>query len=392
MANFIKNFFSQWSKSKSSSSTPEVSRQNIESKPLKRGLVLSGGGVRAAYQVGALKALSSKFESQENLINVIVGSSIGSINGLILGAALSKNFGEGVSILELLWKERTYRNTFSGHPSAAFFRAMSMAINQWISPGPKPTNKSIFDPTPLYTRVDSVIQHYGGLNPDQRAPCLDAIGIMTTIEGQSRKPLLFVSTSKSLADKVAVGATFSVSMVSDIGARHGFASAALPSVLPPVELDTEAGTVKLVDGGISQNVPVDPAVRLGAQEVYVIDISGRDWWLNRTGDAHDTRPKWEIAADDFTHCEMPEILHVYRCRSALGSILKQSVHGSTRKFMRAVGPVWPLFSLLKNKLGEEIAYEVMSYVALDEDYQLGLMETGFSETMTEIMRRGANEK
>jgi predicted acylesterase/phospholipase RssA len=136
----------------------------------------------------------------------------------------------------------------------------------------------------------------------------------------------------------------------------------------------------LVDGGISQNVPVDPAVRLGAHRVIVIDISGRSWWLDRYGEAHDTRPTWEVPAEAETFCLRPPETIVFKNKLPLGPLLKEAVGSSTTKFISAVGPVWPLFSLLRNKLGEEVAYETMSYVALDREYIQGLLERGFNET------------
>jgi hypothetical protein len=285
-----------------------------------------------------------------------------------------------VQELESVWRERNFRNTFAGTPSQAFFRAIKMAVMQYLSPGPNPTTSAIFDPTPLMQRVDGIIETNGGLTPEKREPHLEAVGVMTTIEGAERKPLLFLSSHKTYGKEIMEGASFEVCYVSAISAKHGFASAALPSVLPPVELDTENGKVRLVDGGISQNIPVDPAVRLGAERVIVIDVSGRDWWLNRYGEAHDTRPSWEVPAALKTFCMRPPETFVARCKKPLGGLLKEAVASSRGKFMAAVGPVWPVFSLLKNKLGEELAYEAMSYVALDPDYLTGLIERGYDET------------
>jgi hypothetical protein len=62
---------------------------------------------------------------------------------------------------------------------------------------------------------------------------------------------------------------------------------------------------------------------------------------------------------------------------------------SSKKFIAAVGPIWPVFTLLKRKLGEEIAYEVMSYVALDRDYINALIEAGFNDTVALMKRKGA---
>ncbi len=365
-------------------------RKKPGSQPLegKLGLVLSGGGSRAAYQAGALKALIPYLERNDQHISIIVGSSIGSINGLILGACIDNGLKEAVGEIESLWRMRTFRNTFSGSPSMAFFRAIRIAAWQYLSPGPKPTSDSIFDPTPLMTQVDEVLKRHGGLAPEDRDPKLEAMAVITTMEGEERKPLLFLSSHKTLDDELLSGASFQVCNVPKLTAKHGFASAALPSVLPPVELDTEHGQVRLVDGGISQNVPVDPAVRLGAERVIVIDISGRLFWFDQYQEAHDTRPDWEVPAGLETFCMRPPDTFIVRNKQPFGPILKQAVSKSTRKFIEAVGPTWPIFKILQNKLGEDLAYEVMSYVALDPDYIHGLIERGYNET-TQLLKSRA---
>lgn len=344
------------------------------------GLVLSGGGARAAYQAGVLRALLPYLEHQQFPISVIIGSSIGAINGLITAACLKRGLSHAVEQLHEMWIERTYRNTFANSPSQAFFKAIKVAATQYLRPGPHASGDSIFDPTPLVSRVDQVLADHGGLHPNHRSSSLKAVGVMTTLEGAQRKPLLFLSSREPIAPEIMEGATFQVRYRDELHAKHGFASAALPSVLPPVVLDDEGHELRLVDGGISQNVPVDPTVRLGAQRVVVLDISGRSWWLDRYGEAHDTRPTWEVPAELQTFCLRPPETLVFKNRNGLGGLLKEAVGSSTGKFISAVGPVWPLFTLLRNKLGEEVAYETMSYVALDRDYIQGLLERGFNET------------
>ena len=75
---------------------------------------------------------------------------------------------EAISMIEDVWMERNFRNTFRGSPSRAFFRAIQIAIIQYTSPGPKSTDRAIFDPTPLMDRVDGLIKTGGGLNPENR--------------------------------------------------------------------------------------------------------------------------------------------------------------------------------------------------------------------------------
>ena len=357
--------------------------------PLKLGLVLSGGGSRAAYQAGALKALIPYLEKHPDKISIIVGSSIGSVNGLILAACMDHGLEHAAQMLQKLWRKRTFRNTFAGSPSMAFFRAIRMAFLQYMSPGPAPTQDAIFDPTPLMREVDQVLLDHGGLHPSNRDASIEAVGVMTTVEGTERKPLLFLSSHKEIQKEYMTGASFESYQVEELTARHGFASAALPSVLPPVEIDTGNGKFRLVDGGISQNVPVDPAVRLGAERVIIIDISGRAFWFDQYNEAHDTRPTWEVPAGMETFCMRPPETLVVRNKEPFGPILKDAVAKSSRKFIEALGPTWPVFRLLKNKIGEELAYEVMTYVALDPDYIHGLIERGYQEAKAKLKQHNA---
>ncbi len=348
------------------------------------GLVLSGGGSRAAYQVGALRALEPYIRASGSPIVAIMGSSVGAINGLLLASCLKNGLDSAIAEIESLWVERTYRNTFAGSPSRAFLRAVKTAVLKYASPGPEATTNAIFDPTPLIHRIDSALDANGGLTVKARDPQLLAVGVMTTIEGKERKPLLFVNAKERLDNSLLAGASFEVLYVEQLFGKHGLASAALPSVLPPVELDVEVGKVRLVDGGISQNIPVDPAVRFGAERVIILDISGRQWWHDQYGEQHDKRPDWEVPASMETFCFRPPESFVVRNGKPFGPILKAAVSQSTRDFIGSLGASWPIFTLLKRKMGEDLAFEVMSYVALHPDYARALVELGYNETLARL--------
>ena len=68
----------------------------------------------------------------------------------------------------------------------------------------------------------------------------------------------------------------------------------------------------------------------------------------------------------------------------LGEVLKQTVGRSTRDFIEALGPTWPIFKILKHRMGEKLAYEVMSYVALHPGYFEALIDIGYRETLTPL--------
>ena len=344
------------------------------------GLVLSGGGSRTAYQVGALRALAKCIESEDDKISVVVGSSIGAVNSLIIGNCMHFGLGPTIEALHALWRERTFRNTFEGSPSKAFLRTIKVAILRYSSPSPIATNVAIFNPTPLRLRVDSVLEDFQSRTPPPGNDAPLATAVMATVEGKERKPLLFVASHERMNEEQMKGASFSVSYVPRLTAAHGLASAALPSVLPPVVFDVDASQIRIVDGGISDNIPIDPAVRLGASRIITVDCSGRRWWFDHYNEPHDTRPKWEVPAIENTFCFCPMDSMELRSRSGMGPILKDSVGRSTRDFISALGPTWPIFKILKHQLGEVLAYEIMSYVALHPGYFEALLDLGYRET------------
>jgi predicted acylesterase/phospholipase RssA len=211
---------------------------------------------------------------------------------------------------------------------------------------------------------------------------------MTTVEDKKRRPLLVVSAKEKLTSTQLRGASFELCYVENLVAAHAFASAALPSVLPPIKLNLETHQVRLVDGGIADNLPVDPAVRLGADKTVLIDISGKRWWFDREGKPHYSRDKWELESEAGTYCLRPTDTVEIRNVKAFGPILKEAVGRSRRSYIRSLGPTWPIFKLLSKKLGDEIAYEVMSYVVVNGDYIRALIALGYEEGKAALSVQG----
>ena len=344
------------------------------------GIVMSGGGSRAAYQLGALRAVNKYLAGGNLSPSVLVGTSVGAINSIVFGAALQHGAEEAIKITEDIWRSRTFSNTFSGSIPKAFLKAIQVAFLRYGSPGPQASAISIFNPEPLKNHIQNILNEFGGIQNIGYAKDLSVVAVMTTVEGNTRKPLLLGKVLNEDAIFNLSGASFDFHRVNNLGAAHGLASAALPSVLPAVDLDLERESVRLVDGGICDNIPVDPAMRLGARNVILIDSSGRRWWFDHYGEPHDTRPTWEVPSSSETFCLFPDFFIECRNRIGLGTLLKQVVGKSTKHFIQAAGPTWPIFKILKHKMGEELAYEVMSYVALHPEFTEALLECGYNET------------
>ena len=87
-------------------------------------LVLSGGGARAAYQVGVLKAIADIMpESTRNPFGIISGTSAGAINAVAL-ASHADNFRNAVYNIETVWKAFRPQQVYRSDPVGVFSNAM----------------------------------------------------------------------------------------------------------------------------------------------------------------------------------------------------------------------------------------------------------------------------
>ena len=353
------------------------------------GLVLSGGGARAAYQVGALKAIAEHYPQFDDELEVIMGSSLGAINGVLVAAGLRAGYQQATNALLELWNTRTFENTFGGSISLTLMRSLKVGFLQYLYPGPRTTSTAIFDPTPLRQDIDEILFSFGGASVENHPRNLKAVGVMATKDGGGeREGLLIVNSKEHLCAKSQEGISFSIHYVNHLSSSHAFASAALPFVMPPVQLDLEHKTVNLVDGGIADNVPIDPAIRFGADKIFLVDTSGKKWWHDYYDRPYDTAEPWSLDSPAGSFCPTPKCVVEICSKQSFGKILKDSTQSSTREFIRALGPVWPIYQVLYRTMGEEVAFEILSYAVVHKSYLSALIDLGYCETQ-EILKKSS---
>lgn len=227
------------------------------------GLILSGGGARAAYQVGVLKAISGLLPRDAvNPFPIICGTSAGAINAAVL-AVYAQCFREGVKRLSLVWKmfraHMVYRADARGvlRSSAHWFAAMLLGGLGRYNP------TSLLDCRPLRQLLERYVPceriqdsiDSGAL----RALCITASGYTT---GQA------VSFFQGTADLEIWRRARRVGSVAKISIEHLMASAAIPLVFPAVKVNREY----FGDGSMGQLAPISPALHLGADRVLVIGV------------------------------------------------------------------------------------------------------------------------
>jgi NTE family protein len=222
------------------------------------GLVLTGGGARAAYQVGVLRAISEMLPAKSPCpFPIICGTSAGAINATVL-AANAANFGEGVRQLMTVW-----RNFHVHH----VYRSDSLSVirqsGKWIGGAITGLHVSLFDNSPL-ARLLSRRLDYSGIQRSIDAGNLYAFSI--TCSGYtSGESVTFYQGVPGLepwqrARRIGIPAQIRV--------EHLLASSALPFIFAPVHINREY----FGDGSMRQMAPVSPALHLGAKRLFVIGV------------------------------------------------------------------------------------------------------------------------
>jgi NTE family protein len=225
-------------------------------------LVLQGGGARAAYQVGVLKALSEILgHPVENPFPIITGTSAGAVNAALL-AAHADNFARGVETLVDVWTnftpDQVYRTDFPGVVrnslkwlSAFLFGAIT-----------KNHRVSLFDNSPLaelIARHVDLAKIAGHLESGAlRAVSVTAAGYTS---GQNCAFFQAVPEMQGWRRSQRVGIR-----VSQLRCEHLMASAAIPFAFPAIKINREF----FGDGSIRQIAPCSPALHLGAERVFVV--------------------------------------------------------------------------------------------------------------------------
>ena len=187
--------------------------------------VLSGGGNLGALQIGALKVLIAEGIYPE----MLVGTSAGAVNAAFLASDPSLH---GAKNLAEIWKRITKENIYPGGP-------LSMALH-------------------LATQQDSLCTRKNLAAFLQRHT---PEGIRTF--GDMKIPLYIVATDLLTGHRYLFGDDPTEQVVDAI-----LASTAIPPVFSPWFYQGRL----LVDGGVSDNLPIDVAVEKGATEVYALDI------------------------------------------------------------------------------------------------------------------------
>lgn len=224
---------------------------------------MSGGGARAAYQVGVLKAVARILPNGiPNPFPIISGCSAGAINAASL-AVYADNFQQAVRRMERVWGNFRTQQVFRADMSG-ILRASSGCLAAFMLGGIGRNNPaSLFDRTPL----EELLTRYLPLERMQEA--IDAgwlralsISLSGYSSGQS------VSFYQGATDIAPWKRASRVGCPTRIKIDHLMASSAIPFLFKAVKIHREY----FGDGSMRQLAPISSALHLGADRVLLIGL------------------------------------------------------------------------------------------------------------------------
>ncbi len=233
--------------------------------PPRVGLVLTGGGARAAYQVGVLQAIAAMLpEGAPNPFPVICGTSAGAINAASL-AGSARNFHEGVRQLVSVWENSHVDQVYRSDPIGVLGNSARWLTSLLFSGlGKHSTDAvSMLDNSPFAQLLEQHLP-FRAIQKSIQAGAVHALGI-TAWGYTSSQSVTFYQGADSIVPWKRVRR---VGIAARIGVEHLMASSAIPFLFPAIKLHREY----FGDGSMRQLAPISPALHLGAERVLVIGV------------------------------------------------------------------------------------------------------------------------
>jgi NTE family protein len=227
----------------------------------KIGVIMSGGGARAAYQVGVLKAVARILPANApNPFPIICGASAGAINAASL-AVYANNFQQAVRRMEYVWGNFHVQQVFRVDA-----RGMLTNWAKWwysLLAGGTRYPMSMFDRAPL----EQLLKRYLPCERIQQAidaGWLQALSISASGYSSGQSVSFYQGTAELAPWKRAtrIGCPTSITL------EHLMASSAIPFVFEAVRVHREY----FGDGSMRQIAPISPALHLGADKLLVIGV------------------------------------------------------------------------------------------------------------------------
>lgn len=230
----------------------------------KLGVILTGGGARAAFQVGVVRALYEILGKKSGLFNVITGNSAGAINATYL-AANAENWDIATQNLVELWQRLHPQNVYDLRA-----RKITDLGTKWLSNavfgGLSPKGGSmnyLLETTPLKQLINREVD-FSHIQKNIDNKLVHGFSLSTT-NYTSGSSVIFYQGDNEIQDWAR---SDRFSHRTELKTEHVLASSAIPIFFPPVKI----GESFYGDGCVRQTTPLSPAIHLGADKLIAIGV------------------------------------------------------------------------------------------------------------------------
>ncbi|MDN3653255.1 patatin-like phospholipase family protein [Thalassotalea ponticola] len=360
----------------------------------KTGLLLTGGGATAAYQVGVLKAIS-KFLPRNHSIPfpIITGTSAGAINATTI-ACYASCYHLGIRKLEYVWNNLHTSKIYHSNASRVFGHILTGIIDTYRADYAAKKAVSLLNNEPLRQLLNQVVD-FRRIDRNIAQGHLSAIAL-TASSYTSGDSISFYQADKSITPwKRAKRRGVQTTLHTD----HLLASSAIPMIFPSVKIKKQ----HYGDGSVNQLSPLSPAIHLGAKRVFIIGVAQPIQHVHQAVDFNSPPTTAEIAGHlmdtVFTEALNSDLERLQRINRTLSLIEPEQRQETVLKQIDTflINPS-KNFHVIANEHYEELRWALrvilrlmgggkgsdstlLSYILFEQNYCKRLINAGFEDGM-----------
>ncbi len=230
--------------------------------------MLAGGGARGAYEVGALAALAPALAARGASPDIIVGTSIGALNGAFFAARAHEPLAATAAAGVEMWRELRWDDALRPLVSPSELGRL-LGAGAMLAGLPGADLSGLLDSSPLRDTLTRLVA-FEQIARNVKGGALTATAVVATAHATTRS-VVFHHGGPALG----LDSMHAIEYVATpIAPEHVLASAAIPGAFPAVEIRRpRAAAGWYSDGGVRLNAPLVPALALGADRVVAIGLN-----------------------------------------------------------------------------------------------------------------------